>query len=109
MFTGVFQNGLKARHFNESLAQRPSYLMVEVVTRMKCYTKCEENNAKKKTRDLKDRVPSTGILLPTQEGDQAADPDATPQKACQTQFPPRFKHVQLLRVGSRNPKIEKRE
>lgn len=57
MFVGAFRI-LKAKHFNESLTQRPTSLLVEVVTRPKCYIKGEESNIEKKTRDVEERVPS---------------------------------------------------
>lgn len=47
MFIRVFHNGLRVRHFNESLAQKPYASMAEVVTRAECYIKGEERNIKK--------------------------------------------------------------
>lgn len=44
MFIGVFQNRLKERNFNETLAQRPATSLVEVVTRVESYIKGEESN-----------------------------------------------------------------
>lgn len=37
MFMGSFQYGLREGHFNELLAQKPSFSLAEVVTRAKCY------------------------------------------------------------------------
>lgn len=42
-----FHNGLKARNFNESLAQRPQSFLVEVVTREECNIKGKTSNAEK--------------------------------------------------------------
>lgn len=36
---GAFQNGLKARHFNEALAQKSALSLAKVVTIMECYIK----------------------------------------------------------------------
>lgn len=44
MFIQVFQNGLRVRHFNESLAQRPTASLVEVVTHVEYYIKGGESN-----------------------------------------------------------------
>lgn len=55
---GEFQNGLKSGHLNESLAQRPTSSLVEVVIRVECYIKDEESNAKKKAQDIKEHGPS---------------------------------------------------
>lgn len=55
---GTFQNGLKVRHFNESLAQRPASSLEEVVTREQFYIKGEQSNTEKKTQDIKEHVPS---------------------------------------------------
>lgn len=37
MFVGDFQNNLKADHFNESLAQKATTNMEEVMNIVKCY------------------------------------------------------------------------
>lgn len=55
---GAFQNGLKARHFNESLTQRPTSLLEEVATRAKCYIKGKERNTEKRARGVKELTPS---------------------------------------------------
>lgn len=54
MFMGSFQS-LKARHFNESLAQKSVTTMKEIMTRVECYIKMDESNAKKWSRDVKER------------------------------------------------------
>lgn len=41
MFVGVFQNILKADHFNESLAQKSTINTDEVMNISECYLKCE--------------------------------------------------------------------
>ncbi|GAU24562.1 hypothetical protein TSUD_149030 [Trifolium subterraneum] len=55
MFVAAFQNGLKAGHFNESLAQKPAESMQEVMKRAECYIKGEESNAEKRSRDSRER------------------------------------------------------
>ncbi|MCI38014.1 hypothetical protein A2U01_0059242, partial [Trifolium medium] len=55
MFVAAFQNGLKAGQFNESLAQKPAESMQEIMKRAKCYIRGEESNAKKRSRDAKER------------------------------------------------------
>lgn len=52
----AFQNGLKARHFNESIAQRYTLSSAEVVAGMECCIKGEENNTENKSHNVKDRV-----------------------------------------------------
>ncbi|CAJ2632006.1 unnamed protein product [Trifolium pratense] len=42
MFVAAFHNGLRAEHFNESLAQKPASSMQEVNKRAECYIKGEE-------------------------------------------------------------------
>ncbi|GAU46884.1 hypothetical protein TSUD_133830 [Trifolium subterraneum] len=54
MFVAAFQNGLKAGHFNESLAQKPTESMQEVMKRAECYIKGEESNAEKRSRDSRE-------------------------------------------------------
>lgn len=44
---------MRAGHFNESFAQRPTMSFVELVTHAEYYIKGEERNAKKKVRDVK--------------------------------------------------------
>lgn len=46
MFEATFNNRLKVRHFNKSLAQRPSSFLSEVITRIEWYIKSEKSNAK---------------------------------------------------------------
>lgn len=53
MFIGAFQNGVRANHFNESLTHMSANSLAEVVTRVECYIKGSERNAKKKARDVK--------------------------------------------------------
>src|SRR6266487_2052242 len=55
MFVAAFHNGLKAGHFNESLAQKSATLMQEVIKRASCYIKGEESNAEKCSRDAKEK------------------------------------------------------
>ncbi|GAU43838.1 hypothetical protein TSUD_371170 [Trifolium subterraneum] len=55
MFVASFHNGLKAGHFNESLAQKPTASMQEVIKRASCYIKGEESNAEKRSRDAKEK------------------------------------------------------
>ncbi|GAU20758.1 hypothetical protein TSUD_239520 [Trifolium subterraneum] len=55
MFVAAFHNGLKAGHFNESLAQKPATSMQEVIKRASCYIKGEESNAEKRSRDAKEK------------------------------------------------------
>ncbi|GAU27754.1 hypothetical protein TSUD_215650 [Trifolium subterraneum] len=52
------QNGLKAGHFNESLAQKPASTMQEVMKRAECYIKGEESNAEKRSRDSREKPSS---------------------------------------------------
>ncbi|KAK2450503.1 hypothetical protein QL285_009616 [Trifolium repens] len=56
MFVAAFHNGLKAGHFNESLAQKPTETMQEVMKRAECYIKGEESNAEKRSRDSRERA-----------------------------------------------------
>jgi hypothetical protein len=56
MLVAAFHNGLKAGHFNESLAQKPAETMQEVMKRAECYIKGEESNAEKRSRDYRERV-----------------------------------------------------
>jgi hypothetical protein len=56
MFVAAFHNGLKAWHFNESLTQKTVETMQEVMKRAKCYIKCEESNAEKRSRDSRERA-----------------------------------------------------
>ncbi|PNX76427.1 gag-pol polyprotein [Trifolium pratense] len=42
MFVAAFHNGLRAGHFNESLAQKPALSMQEINKRAECYIKGEE-------------------------------------------------------------------
>lgn len=53
MFVGDFQNGLKADHFNMSLAQNSDTSMEEVISRVECYVNGEESNMEKRSRMLK--------------------------------------------------------
>jgi hypothetical protein len=71
MFVSTFHNGLKAGHFNESLAQKPATLMSEIIKRAECYIKGEERNAEKRTRDAREKDP-------TSSGNRA--PDFYPQR-----------------------------
>jgi hypothetical protein len=66
MFVSVFHNGLKAGHFNESLAQKPATSMQKIIKRAECYIKGEESNAKKRSRDVRERDP-------TNKGNKAQD------------------------------------
>lgn len=53
MFIGVFQNGLRARHFNKSLAKRFAFSLDKEVTHAKIYIMDEESNVEKKAIDAK--------------------------------------------------------
>jgi hypothetical protein len=55
MFVAAFQNGLKAVQFNESLAQKPTESMHEIMKRAKCYIRGEESNTEKRSQDAKER------------------------------------------------------
>jgi hypothetical protein len=57
MFVSAFHHGLKAGHFNESLAQKPATSMQEVTRRAEGYIKGEESNAEKRMRDARERGP----------------------------------------------------
>jgi hypothetical protein len=57
MSVSAFHNGLKAGHFNESLAQKPATSMQEIIKRAECYIKGEESNAEKRPRDARERDP----------------------------------------------------
>ncbi|PNX91900.1 gag-pol polyprotein [Trifolium pratense] len=59
MFVAAFHNGLRAGHFNESLAQKPALSMQEINKRAECYIKGEESNAEKRQRDAKERDPAS--------------------------------------------------
>lgn len=56
MFVGVFQHDLRVGQFNESLAQKSTSNMDEVITREEYYIKGEESNMGKKSRDAKEEV-----------------------------------------------------
>ncbi|GAU30548.1 hypothetical protein TSUD_65580 [Trifolium subterraneum] len=58
MFVAAVQNGLKAGHFNESLAQKPASTMQEVMKRAECYIKGEEINAENRSRDSREKPSS---------------------------------------------------
>ncbi|GAU19014.1 hypothetical protein TSUD_193520 [Trifolium subterraneum] len=58
MYVAAVQNGLKAGHFNESLAQKPASTMQEVMKRAECYIKGEESNAEKRSRDSREKPSS---------------------------------------------------
>jgi hypothetical protein len=60
MFVAAFHNGLRAGHFNESLAQKLAETMQEVMKRAECYIKGEESNAEKRSRDHKERASDAG-------------------------------------------------
>ncbi|GAU24176.1 hypothetical protein TSUD_84110 [Trifolium subterraneum] len=55
MFVAAVQNGLKAGHFNESLAQKPASTMQEIMKKAECYIKGEESNAEKRSRDSREK------------------------------------------------------
>lgn len=44
MFVWAFQNDLKVQHSNESLAQKLTSTIEEIMARAECYIKCEESN-----------------------------------------------------------------
>jgi len=55
LFVGAFQNGLRAGQFNESLAQKPTDSMEEIMARAVCFIKGEESNAEKRAREVKEK------------------------------------------------------
>jgi len=55
VFIDAFQNGLRGGRFNESLAQKPTDLMEEIMSKVECYIKGEENNVEKNAKDAKER------------------------------------------------------
>jgi hypothetical protein len=57
MLVSAFHNGLKADHFNESLAQKPTTSMKEIIKREECYIKGEERNTEKRSKDARERDP----------------------------------------------------
>ena len=56
MFVGDFNNGLRVGHFNESLAQKSTLNMGEVMNWEECYIKGEERNMEKRSRDAKEKT-----------------------------------------------------
>lgn len=58
IFVGELQNGLKARHFNESISHKPALSLAEVVAIDECYIKGEESNSKKKACGVKEHIPT---------------------------------------------------
>jgi hypothetical protein len=56
IFVAAFHNGLKAGHFNESLAQKPAETMQEVMKRAECYIKGVESNAEKRSTDSREKT-----------------------------------------------------
>lgn len=55
MFVKTLQNGLRAGHFNDSLAPKPTSNMDEVMNRPNCYIKGEESNREKRHRDIQEK------------------------------------------------------
>lgn len=72
MFVAAFQNGLKAWQFNDSVTQKSTLTLVEVVTRVKCYIKDKESNAKNKSHDVKDHVSSIDGSHPQRKNNYAS-------------------------------------
>ncbi|MCI01455.1 gag-pol polyprotein [Trifolium medium] len=66
MFVAAFHNGVKAGHFNESLAQKSASSMQEIIKRAECYIKGEESNAEKRTREAKEKGADKGVRPNTQ-------------------------------------------
>lgn len=66
------QNGRKAGHFNESLAQKPSLTLAEVVVMVECYIKGEESNAEKKARGIRERVPNAESSHPSRKNNYSS-------------------------------------
>ncbi|KAK2389332.1 hypothetical protein QL285_062927 [Trifolium repens] len=102
MFVAAFHNGLKAGHFNESLAQKPATSMQEIIKRAECYIKGEESNAEKRSRDAREREPLN-------KGNRA--PDFYPQRRRQPDHrghEPQRKpyHQQIRRDVDRFPEKE---
>lgn len=58
IFMGVFHNGVKVGHFNESLTQKPSLSLVEVVTKAECYIKGKESKPENKIFNINESVPN---------------------------------------------------
>lgn len=58
MFVGDFQNGLRACHFNEFMAQKMASNMDEVMNWVECYIKGQKSNMEKRHQDAKERAPS---------------------------------------------------
>lgn len=56
IFVRAFHNKHMLRHLNESLAQKLSLSLAEVVARAECYIICKERNAENKARGGKERV-----------------------------------------------------
>ncbi|KAK2415928.1 hypothetical protein QL285_038365 [Trifolium repens] len=102
MFVAAFHNGLKADHFNESLAQKPATSMQEIIKRVECYIKGEESNAEKRSRDAREREPIN-------KGNRA--PEFYQQRRCQPDHrghEPQRKpyHQQIRRDVDRFPEKE---
>lgn len=54
-FVGAFQNALKARHFNESLAHKLVYSIKEIMATIESYVKGQGSNTYKRARDSKEQ------------------------------------------------------
>ncbi|KAK2433879.1 hypothetical protein QL285_019087 [Trifolium repens] len=91
MFVAAFHNGLRAGHFNESLAQKPAETMQEVMKRAECYIKGEESNAEKRSRDHKERAPEAGNnRYPDYQRRRWPSKDhRTPRSSGNSYYPPR--------------------
>lgn len=59
MLVWAFQNGLRARHFNEFRTQSSTTYLSEVVTQAEWYIKSEVSNVQKKARDAKEHTTNT--------------------------------------------------
>lgn len=64
MFVGVFQNGLKARHFDESLTQKLAFTLAKIISKEECYIKGEESNVEKMACNVKENSPTLIALIP---------------------------------------------
>lgn len=58
MFLGAFQNDLKDKHLNDSLAQKPAADMNEVMNKQECCINGEERNMEKRSQDAKNNIQS---------------------------------------------------
>ncbi|KAK2445921.1 hypothetical protein QL285_016792 [Trifolium repens] len=102
MFVAAFHNGLKAGHFNESLAQKPATAMQEIIKRAECYIKGEESNAEKRSRDAREREPTNkSYRVPETYQPRRRQPDYRGHEPQRKPY-----HHQMRRDSGRFPKKE---